>query len=553
MADRELTDLRTRLGARYHVERLLGRGGMGAVYLARELRLDRPVALKVLPAAVADDGALRDRFLRETRLAASFSHPNIVPVHAVEEQDGLLAFAMGFVEGESLTERVARNGPLTVRETVRLLQDVGYALAYAHARGVVHRDIKPDNIMLERATGRALVMDFGIARRASASPHPADGLTRVGEVVGTPEYMSPEQATGDAIDGRSDLYSLGLVAWYALTGRTVMGGGSTQQVLARQLTETPPPLASARPDLPAALAASIDRCLAKDPAARFADAAALVEALEQDRLAGPEVPLPVRLLANELGTIGMVLLFTALIGWYLVSRMIAAGIGAVDLLIPVVVMATVVLARLGQALGEAQRLAGLGFDVETVLAGLRGVVDEADGVRAAARMDQQRLAERRQAVRTGWVMLAIGIVSIAGANALRTEVAPGRYQSGPLGLALLFNGLACCCVAFVLWLRSPLRMPVGERAFRAVWLGVPGRLLLRWAMRRGRASVAATTGAAATPSPAGVASMAPARARGTGPTPGHAAAAPAPTHDPRLDALEARVRALETWRDGAAT
>jgi eukaryotic-like serine/threonine-protein kinase len=185
MADPELTSLRARLGSRYHVERLLGRGGMGAVYLARELRLDRPVALKVLPETVADDVVLRDRFLRESRLAASFSHPNIVPVYAVEEQDDLLAFAMGFVEGESLAERVARNGPLTARETVRMLQDVSYALGYAHARGVVHRDIKPDNIMIERATGRALVMDFGIARRASTDAQPADGLTRVGEVVGT--------------------------------------------------------------------------------------------------------------------------------------------------------------------------------------------------------------------------------------------------------------------------------------------------------------------------------------------------------------------------------
>ncbi|MCU0622025.1 MAG: serine/threonine protein kinase, partial [Gemmatimonadales bacterium] len=213
-----LEELRSRLGDRYHFERELGRGGMGAVYLARDRSLDRPVALKVLPPEYAAQPDLRERFLRETRTAAGFSHPNIVPVFAVEERDGLLAYAMGFVEGESLADRVARTGPLGVRDAVRLLQDVGYALSYAHGRGVVHRDIKPDNIMLERATGRALLMDFGIARTVQAAPAALPGLTRVGEVVGTPEYMSPEQASGDAVDGRSDLYSLGLVAYFGLTG-----------------------------------------------------------------------------------------------------------------------------------------------------------------------------------------------------------------------------------------------------------------------------------------------------------------------------------------------
>lgn len=531
MADLELTTLRARLGGRYHVERLLGRGGMGAVYLARELQLDRQVALKVLPATVADDGVLRDRFLRETRLAASFSHPNIVPVHAVEEQDDLLAFAMGFVEGESLAERVQHGGPLTSREVVRLLQDVGYALAYAHARGVVHRDIKPDNIMIERATGRALVMDFGIARRASTTTQPADGLTRVGEVVGTPEYMSPEQATGDAIDGRSDLYSLGLVAWLALTGRAPMGGGTTQQILVRQLTEVLPPVASERPDIPSALAMVVDRCVAKEPSQRFDDAAGLVDALEQAQLAGPEVPLPVRMLANELGTIGLVLVFTAFIGWTIVSKLMAADIGQVDLLIPVVVLATVVLARLGQALTEARRLRQLGFDVQAVQAGLRGVVDEADAVRAAARADPQRLAERRRVVRVGWLMLAIGAASIALATTFRVLESTGspRHRTSAPGLALLFNGLACGCVAFVLWLRSPLKMPLGERLFRAFWLRGPGKGLLSLAMGR-----------AASKSKTARAPVLPSQSAPRHQSPG--------TPDPRWRELEQRVGALEQWQ-----
>ena len=315
-----LPDIRQQLGDRYAIERELGRGGMGAVYLARDLRLDRPVALKVLPAEFAGDSLLRERFLRETRTAASFSHPNIVPVHAVEERDGVLAFAMGFVEGESVAERVRRAGPLDVRSVVRLLQDIGYALAYAHGRGVVHRDIKPDNIMLERATGRALLMDFGISRSITAKVEgkgATRGLTRVGEVVGTAEYMSPEQASGDVVDGRSDLYSLGLVALFALTGRPAITGESTQQILIKQLTETPPPAVSLRPDLPESLGAAIDRCVAKEPSARFATAEALVEAIDEARLAAPEIPVPIRLFAQELGTLSLVVVFMTMIAWLL--------------------------------------------------------------------------------------------------------------------------------------------------------------------------------------------------------------------------------------------
>ncbi|MBC7670860.1 MAG: serine/threonine protein kinase, partial [Polaromonas sp.] len=242
--------IRRALDGRYSLERELGRGGMGTVYLARDLRLDRLVALKVLLPEFASQSGLRERFLIETRTAASFSHPNIVPVYAVEEADDFLAYAMGLVEGETLAQRVERTGPLPVRELVRLLQDVGYALAYAHGRGVVHRDIKPDNVMLERATGRALVMDFGISRSMTYAATPSAGLTRVGEVVGTPEYMSPEQASGDVVDGRSDLYALGLTGYYAATGRTAVTGESTQKILVRQLTERVDPVAERRPDLP---------------------------------------------------------------------------------------------------------------------------------------------------------------------------------------------------------------------------------------------------------------------------------------------------------------
>ena len=388
-------DLRAQLGERYAFARELGRGGMGVVYLARDRQLDRPVALKVLPAELAANAELRERFLRETRTAASFSHPNIVPVHAVEERAGLLAFAMGFVEGESLTGRVRRSGPLTVREVVRLLQDAAYALAYAHGRGVVHRDIKPDNILIERATGRALVTDFGIAREiAPVAARP--GLTRVGEVVGTPEFMSPEQASGDTVDGRSDLYALGLTAYFALTGTPVFTGTSTQQLLVKQLTEPAPPIASLRPDIPAALAAAIDRLVRKEAAERFATAEALVEALETAQLAGPEVPLPVRLFAQDAGQASLILVGAIIIGWLLLQVLGQVYGGDLDVVLPVVMFAAVVWGRLAQTVQQARRLRQRGFDVADIQAGFRAILAERDAERAQLRTDLAVVARRRR-------------------------------------------------------------------------------------------------------------------------------------------------------------
>ena len=192
----EFIALQRALAGRYSLERELGRGGMGIVFLARDVALDRPVAIKLLPPAMAAQPALRDRFLREARTAAKLSQPNIVPIHAVEESGDLVFFVMSFVDGETLGQRLRSRGPLTPHEVARLLQEVAWALGYAHGRGVVHRDVKPDNIMLERGTGRAVVMDFGIA---------AAGDGGRGEILGTAQYVSPEQANGDPVDGRSDL------------------------------------------------------------------------------------------------------------------------------------------------------------------------------------------------------------------------------------------------------------------------------------------------------------------------------------------------------------
>ena len=275
MADDVLATLSAALAGQYALERELGRGGMGVVYLARDLQLDRLVAIKVLPPALADDDALA-RFVREARTAAQLAHPNVVPVHRADRAGGIAFFVMGYVDGESLADRIRARGALPASDVVRWLREVAWALAYAHARGVVHRDVKPENILLERATGRAMVTDFGIARRAEA-----DALTRSGLVLGTAYYMSPEQVSGDALDGRSDLYSLGVVGFHALSGRLPFEGNAIGAVLVAHVTRPAPSLASVAPQVPAQVAAVIDRCLAKAPDDRYATGEALADALER--------------------------------------------------------------------------------------------------------------------------------------------------------------------------------------------------------------------------------------------------------------------------------
>ncbi|MEO7085914.1 MAG: serine/threonine-protein kinase [Gemmatimonadaceae bacterium] len=259
------------VAGRYSIERELGRGGMGVVYLAREVHLERPVAIKVLPPDRARQTGLRERFLREARLAAKLSHPNIIPIHSVEDAGDFVFYVMAFVDGETLAQRVRQRGPLSSSEATRVLREVAWALAHAHAQGVVHRDVKPDNILLESASGRVLVADFGIAA--------ALGDASGGDVSGTPEFMSPEQALGASVDARSDLYGLGATAFYLLSGRFPFEGTSATEILAKQVTESPTSLASMGLAVPRKIAKLIDRCLAKDPNDRPVNAQTLAEQL----------------------------------------------------------------------------------------------------------------------------------------------------------------------------------------------------------------------------------------------------------------------------------
>ncbi len=295
--DGPLALLQACVTGRYSIEREVGRGGMGIVYLARDVSLDRRVAIKLLPSEFTAERSLRERFMREARIAARLSHPHIVPVYSVEEHPDSVFYVMGFIEGETLAARIERAGQIAPAEVAAFMQQVAWALAYAHGNGVVHRDIKPDNILLEQGTSRAWVMDFGIARalETAATGQPqSTRLTQMGHVVGTAAYMSPEQAAGEEVDGRSDLYSLGVVAYLALTGRLPFDATSTHALLAKHLTEIPPPVASVRPGIPATLARTVDQLLAKDPAARPATGEAVADAVSSVHANRADVAPPIR-------------------------------------------------------------------------------------------------------------------------------------------------------------------------------------------------------------------------------------------------------------------
>ena len=266
-----MTDLRGQLtaslGGAYTLERELGGGGMSRVFVARETALGRSVVVKVLLPELGF-GVSVDRFRREIAVAARLQHPHIVPLLSAGETDGLPYFTMPLIEGESLRARLARTGELPIADAVRILRDVASALAYAHGKGVVHRDIKPENILL--TDQHAVVTDFGVAKALSAAAESGTtALTSTGMALGTPAYMAPEQAAGDpTTDQRADVYAFGVVAYELLTGQAPFSGRPAQALIAAHLTETPEPLATRRPAVPAALAAVVMRCLAKRPADR---------------------------------------------------------------------------------------------------------------------------------------------------------------------------------------------------------------------------------------------------------------------------------------------
>lgn len=460
-------EVRNALAPHYILEKELGRGGMGAVYLARDVQLDRPVAIKFLPPDLAARPDLRARFLQETRTAASFSHPNIVPVHAVEERDKVLCFVMGYVDGETLTRKVQRSGPLPVGETVRLLQEAAWALSYAHGRGIVHRDVKPDNILVDRGSGRAMITDFGISRSQDST----GGLTMVGELIGTPQFMSPEQATGEHVDGRSDLYSLGVVAFFALTGRFPFSASSTQGYLAAHITKLPPAVASLRPDLPASLSSAVDRLLEKDPARRFQTGEELAEHLDPLRASKREIPAPVRLFSvksNQLIRNGLLLLFLA-------PTLMNAVRGDADQIILFTMIIAAVIALFFSAVGGLRELAAQGFTHEDLRTGLLAIGDEQSEARALARAAPDWKERRRQRWKFIVAGAIVSVILIVTSTRLRVPNPGGGYHSPLIGIIAAALGASVFISTLIYIIAGAGGAARMDARLRKLWIGSFGR------------------------------------------------------------------------------
>jgi len=460
-SDRLFIDFQSALAGRYSLERELGRGGMGVVYLAREVRLDRSVAIKLLPPSKTADPKLRERFLREARTAAKLSHPNIIPIHAVEEIGEFVFFAMAFVDGETLTERVRQRGPMPPSEGARVVRDVAWALAYAHGQGVIHRDVKPDNILLEQGTGRVLVADFGIAGVVAG----AGGLV-AGEIIGTPEFMSPEQALGESVDGRSDLYSLGVVGYFVFSGTLPFEAEKATEVLAKQVTERAPPLATASPGVPRRLAQAIDRCLAKDPADRPEGTAALAEqlshALEQRR----DLPVALRAFVKHNGRLdgsGVLL--------YPFGLMLAAPlVGLLTASVPLgfaTLAAGYTIVPLGVLVNRARGLLKSGFGHADIGVAFKAEVERVREERAFGVGHGPSLLERALKVTSAASLSALAVIAVVVGGMDATGFAGGTL--GAIGVASGFGMLVML----------QRRRDVDSEVWANLWTGRLGRWLFK--------------------------------------------------------------------------
>ncbi len=460
------------VAGRYSLEREIGRGGGAIVYLARDVTLGRPVAIKLLDPGVAANQTIRQSFLREARTAGLLSQPNIVPIHAVEEHGDIVFFVMAYVDGDTLRHRITRIGMLEIGEATRILREVAWALGYAHSRGITHRDVKPDNIIIERETGRAMVTDFGIARHVD-DPHGH-------EIVGTADYMSPEQAAGRPVDARSDIYSLGVTAFYAITGQFPFQAATDEHVLMLHEIQPAPSVVGLRAGVPGRLAEIIDRCLAKDPADRFATAEEFAAALGDVAGAMRRVPAVVSkflqlaqntsrrlmvlaplggVLTYALGTLGGFgighVLFSLFVSWILV----------LELVVPPAVLIT-----------AARNVLEQGISYDEFCEIVKAQASEGSGTSSASGR-RFGVVSSRMALLLGAVGLALAVTAL-----LMALLLPSLSEAWRLGLMSLGVSGIILALGPVGWaLSSILGSRVSQSTQHAVWLGPFGRRFFRLA------------------------------------------------------------------------
>jgi hypothetical protein len=442
---------------RYSLERELGRGSTGVVYLAREVRLERLIALKVLQTDHSAEA--RARFLEEARLAARLSHPNIIPILTVEECGPYVFFTMPYVNGGTVGERVRSRGPFLPLDAVRILRDVAWALEYSHGQGVVHRDIKPDNILIDRDTQRTLVADFGIAARK--------GLTQPGDpIMGTPAFMSPEQIRGEPSDARGDLYSLAAVAYYMLSGQTPFAAATAEAQLLAHLNQPPRPLREIAPQLPVELADLVMNGLSKGAGKRPASAAVFAELLSH-WLGEQHRPVPAgiaRFLTQLRDSRPVALLYVTVVGLLLTIQVVLA-IAELDLQRLLLIM------RLGLLFALPPTLILL-TRVRSLLALGHDRADLVQVLHAAADREEQE-ARQLQLPRTQWKSIALRwsvIVALGSALAWL----PGRWFYP--GLLFIVNLLSVACVVV---LSDQVRAGGRQRRRARLWAGPIGRWLFR--------------------------------------------------------------------------
>jgi serine/threonine-protein kinase len=464
--------LQTVVAGRFSLEREIGRGAQAVVYLARDVTLGRPVAIKLLDPDVAVNQTIRRHFLREARTAGLLSQPNIVPIHAVEEHGDIVFFVMGYVDGDTLRQWITRREMLEIGKATRMLREVAWALGYAHARGITHRDVKPDNVMIERDTGRAIVTDFGIARHVD-DPHGS-------EIVGTADYMSPEQAAGLPVDARSDIYSLGVTAFYAITGQLPFRAATDEQVLMLHETEPAPSVIGLRAGVPGRLAEIIDRCLAKDPADRFATAEDFAAALGDIAAAMRRVPAVVDKFLQLAQNTSRRLMVVAPLGGvltYAVGAFHGFGIGHVILFLFVswiLVLELLVPPAVLLAAAREVLVQGISYDEFCEIVKVRAL--EGSGTSAAFGR-RIGVVSPTMALLLGAAGLALAVTALVIALLLRSMPEAWRLALVSLGVSGIILALGP-----VAWALSSL---MGSRVSRstphAVWLGPFGRRFFRLA------------------------------------------------------------------------